>query len=343
MIEKSHIRFKRKTERHDASNEGVVPASPPKHFVCSSADAKSDGTGLDTGVLNCNLRDALAIASIALARVCAGGEGPASTQRAAAPVSSLQFSRAPLCRFARENKAGPARHAAGMNRASTIIVYCAGCEGLQRLASEHRTALFKIGSTTGSLRTRLAELSVAGYAARGGTSQVDMTGFDDWVSVRIVARQSMDRAICVTRNFIKVTLPETMPASAFEAQLRAALYPFTFEGASENLIARSGGRWTANPTGSCRRATEIYEFRPREDGDGLVSIIEGILEAARILPTPANNRQSKGGQKRGRSDHHDDLWETEAGTHQISLFRKPMAAAQVAAMQARLRNGTRGG
>ena len=75
-----------------------------------------------------------------------------------------------------------------MNRASTIIVYCAGCEGLQRLASEHRTALFKIGSTTGSLRKRLAELSAAGYAVRGGTSEVDMTGFDDWTSVRIVAR-----------------------------------------------------------------------------------------------------------------------------------------------------------
>ena len=94
----------------------------------------------------------------------------------------------------------------------------------------------------------------------------------------------MDRAILVHRGVVEVRLPAIMSPAAFEAKLRAALEPMAGRYAVD-LPDDDGTMtlWTRQRHlgVAATRATEIYRFRPREDGDHLVALVEQILKDAR--------------------------------------------------------------
>ena len=154
---------------------------------------------------------------------------------------------------------------------------------MQQIALAQRSPLFKLGTTRGSVRTRLAELSAMKYAALADPAGDDEPGFDEWTNVRIVARPPLSQAIKIHRGFIEVRLSMVLSAPAFEAKLREALVPFAIKRAIDGLDEnRAPLRWTRQRYSNAApaQATELYAFRPREDGDRLVGLIEDILKTA---------------------------------------------------------------
>lgn len=200
--------------------------------------------------------------------------------------ASLVSTSSPATRLstARANVVSKSAHATAENAIFCYVLGCAGCRRLSNMFGHH---IYKIGTSNDpDFSKRLHELQGDGYGAlvQDGTRFVKEPGFDKWVSLAIATSgQPGNAAIKVLPRAIKVTLPQTMTSRTFDARLRKALTPRALHLRND---PGKPGRYTSyiedgdedHPRIS--RATEFYEFSPRnkDDGDMLIQAIEAILQ-----------------------------------------------------------------
>ncbi len=220
----------------------------------------------------------------------------------------------------------------------TMQVYWLGCRGLADLSASlpGKPPIARIGCSTErdiGVRLRAAAADAYGSWSRDRSGELrESPGFSRWVMQAIpTTRPSLDPAVVARTRTLEIGLPDGMTRRGFDRALHVALSPWSLASRHPDQA-----RYTCYSMGVDRmsRAIELYTgLDPRIDGDCLLGIVEHILQMhrekhgaiARAPGTPAKPR------------------ETAARTHGRSCSRAPMTAAQVAAMQARLRYGTRRG
>jgi hypothetical protein len=177
-----------------------------------------------------------------------------------------------------------------------VQAYAAGCTGLRALANKLDMPLRKVGLTQNDdVRIRISEFSRDSY---GGTIRVGddfrvEAGFDNYVVSQLVYSTPISPkspAQPLPRS-ISIRLPLSLSFDAFELLLQEALDPISLSSwiqtgdgvrhlaalrASKDHAARFtdyryGGGVQPKP------AKEILIFRPRQDGDRLVALIERII------------------------------------------------------------------
>ena len=218
----------------------------------------------------------------------------------------------------------------------TTQVYWLGCRGLADLSASllGKPPVARIGCSTErhiEVRLRAAAADAYGSWSRDETGELrESPGFTRWVMQAIpTTRPSLDPAVVARTRTLEVSLPVGMTRRGFDRALHIALSPWSLASRHPDQA-----RYTCYSMGVDRmsRAIELYAgLDPRHDGDRLLGIVELILQTHRekkeaIASTPGRPAEPR---------------EIGARTHGRSLSRAPMTAAQVAAMQARLRYGTR--
>ena len=218
----------------------------------------------------------------------------------------------------------------------TTQVYWLGCRGLADLSASllGKPPVARIGCSTErhiEVRLRAAASDAYGSWSRDEMGELrESPGFTRWVMQAIpTTRPSLDPAVVARTRTLEVSLPEGMTRRGFDRALHIALSPWSLASRHPDRA-----RYTCYSMGVDRmsRAIELYAgLDPRHDGDRLLGIVEHILQTHRekkdaIASTPERPAKPR---------------EIAARTHERSPSRAPMTAAQVAAMQARLRYGTR--
>ncbi len=218
----------------------------------------------------------------------------------------------------------------------TMRVYWLGCRGLADLSASlpGTPPVARIGCSTErdiEVRLRAAAADAYGSWSRDVTGELrDNPGFSRWVMQAIPTTcPSHDPAVVARTRSLEIVLPDGMTRRGFDRALHVALSPWSLAS-----LHPDQARYTCYSMGGNRmsRAIELYAgLDPRCDGDRLLGIVEHILQAHREKEKPGGSRPpAKPHLAAGRT----------RGTHSS---RAPMSAAQVAAMQARLRYGTRRG
>ena len=169
-----------------------------------------------------------------------------------------------------------------------VIVYCAGSDGLRRLAKDLGLGpWYKIGVTSNHIR-RFEDLASTRYASMK-LSEVGFThepGFDRWQAQKLVDPEiSHSRAIKRVPCGIEVHLPNRMTLRQFEARLRGALEGVSLYAYLRAIpsAARASFAVRFTPNGRTKMpslATEIVTFRPRnrDDVGRLIRAIETIID-----------------------------------------------------------------
>lgn len=218
----------------------------------------------------------------------------------------------------------------------TMQVYWLGCRGLADLSASlpGEPPVARIGCSTErdiEVRLRAAAADAYGSWSRNGTGLLRQSpGFSRWVMQAIpTTRPSLDPAVVARTRTLEISLPEGMTRRGFDRALHVALSPWSLASRHPDQA-----RYTCYSMGADRMscAIELYAgLDPRHDGDRLLAIVERILQMHR--EKHGSIARAPGGAAQPR--------ETASRTHGRSLSRAPMTAAQVAAMQTRLRYGTR--
>lgn len=175
-------------------------------------------------------------------------------------------------------------------------VYATGCTGLRTLATLLDLPLRKVGVTEAEdVRIRLGELSRDRYAALVRTANGFETepGFDNFVAAQIHCATAPSRfsPVKLEPRALAVRLPAGFSVADFEKELQLALddaslanWIKTPEGqrhfAQLGLDQRFAERFTDYRYGGASvplLAKELLVFRPRCEGDRLVSVIERVV------------------------------------------------------------------
>lgn len=184
-------------------------------------------------------------------------------------------------------------------RASDTIlwIYVLGCPGLHALGRALGLPLFKLGTTSGRVQDRLAELGRDGYGGcyRTASGLVREAGFGPglWVAEQTPVTLNLSPLSPVHPSVrgVGVRLPVGMSHAAFERAFSAEIGTAGLG----RLIASPGGQALCRERGvdlaRCRRMTryafgadvrdseeeEITVFRPRSESDRLIAIAERIV------------------------------------------------------------------
>lgn len=176
-------------------------------------------------------------------------------------------------------------------------VYAAACAGLAQLVSRLRMPLYKVSTCAfGRLANRMRELGRDRYAAEwfcDGRYVSEPEGFSKWFPSHLsVARTAAPNSpVAIGPRALTVKLPRTMSVEAFDAEFDAEirkaaidLWVMGEEGARHcafvDVDPAVAQRATSFPYGSGVRscpAKEIVVFRPNEDADRLVNIVERVI------------------------------------------------------------------
>ena len=178
-----------------------------------------------------------------------------------------------------------------------VWIYVLGCPGLQDLGRLLGLPLFKLGTTTGGIQDRLAELGRDGYGAawRDGDCIMTELGFGRgaWVAEQLPVTIDLSPLSPVHPSVrgIGVRLPVGLTYPTFERRLAAEIG----QASLGQIIGSSAGRALCADRGvapaRCRRITEyrfgadvrpsseeeFTVFRPRSESDRLVAIAERIV------------------------------------------------------------------
>ena len=185
----------------------------------------------------------------------------------------------------------------------TAKVYAAGATGLRDLASLLDVPLRKVGATEDSdVRPRMADINRDQYGGCIETpnGQKIEAGFDNFVAAQIVLSGNPSPLGPVTNELraLSVVLPDTLSFLDFERLLQheARLVSLVHWARSEigkchlakiGVPLQTALRRTAYRYGSVTPAflaEEIWIFRPRQDGDRLLRLIERIILKHLKLP-----------------------------------------------------------
>ena len=220
----------------------------------------------------------------------------------------------------------------------TMQVYWLGCRGLADLSLSlpGKPSVARIGCSTErdiEVRLRAAAADAYGLWSRDQLGELrESPGFSRWVmQASPTTRPSLDPAVVARTRTLEISLPEGMTRRGFDRALRVALSPWSLASRHPDQA-----RYTCYSMGADRmsRAIEVYAgLDPRHDGDRLLGIVERILQMHREKHGTIARPPGRPAKPR----------EIAARTRGRSLSRAPMTAAQVAAMQARRRYGTRRG
>ena len=176
-------------------------------------------------------------------------------------------------------------------------IYAAACPGLAQLVSRLRMPLYKVSSCAfGRLADRMRELSRDRYAAEwfcDGRYVSEPAGFTNWFPSHLSAAKpaAPNSPVTIGPRALTVKLPRTLSAeafdAAFDAEIRKAAIdlwvmdePGMRHCAFVDVDPAMAQRATTFSYGSGARscpAKEIVVFRPNEDADRLVAIVERIV------------------------------------------------------------------
>lgn len=220
--------------------------------------------------------------------------------------------------------------------ARTMTVYWLGCRGLADLSASlpGTPPVARIGCSTErniEVRLRAAAADAYGSWSRDQKGELrESPGFTRWVMQTIsTTRPSLDPAAVARTRTLEISLPEGMTRRGFDRALHVALSPWSLASRYPEQT-----RYTCYSMGADRisRAIELYAgLDPRHDGDRLLGIVESILQTHREKSETIANAPLDPVRPR----------EIAARRDGEKRSRAPMSALQVAAMQARLRYGTR--
>ena len=214
-------------------------------------------------------------------------------------------------------------------------VYWLGSAGLAKLSADlpGSPPVARIGcSVEPDIGHRLCSASSDGYGSwsRDVAGFREELGFRSWVMQAILTtRVSSDSSIVPKTRTIEVLLPRDMSRRRFDRALHLALASWSL---SDRYPERT--RYTLYSMGADRmsRAREIYVgLDPRHDGDRLLTLVEGILEAHRHREKAHEPRSPTPPQLPFAPPLRTQNTPASART------RQRMSPAQIKAMQTRLR------
>ena len=176
-------------------------------------------------------------------------------------------------------------------------IYTAACPGLGLLATRLRMPLYKVSSCAfGRLADRMRELGRDRYAAEwfcDGRYVSEPEGFINWFPSHLSAAKpaAPNSPVTIGPRALTVKLPRTLSAeafdAAFDAEIRKAAIDLWVMGAAGarhcafvDFDPAMAQRATTFSYGSGARscpAKEIAVFRPNEDADRLVAIVERVI------------------------------------------------------------------
>jgi hypothetical protein len=176
-------------------------------------------------------------------------------------------------------------------------IYAAACPGLAQLASRLRMPLYKVSScASGRLAERMRELGRDCYGAEwfcDGQYVSEPQGFSEWFPSHlfVVKPAAPNSPVTIGPRALTVKLPRTLSAEAFDvafdAEIRKAAIDLWVMGAAgaahcafvdvDPAMAQRATTFSYGAGARSCPAKEIAVFRPNEDADRLVNIVERVI------------------------------------------------------------------
>lgn len=176
---------------------------------------------------------------------------------------------------------------------TNVHIYVASCLGTAQLYRGSATTIYKVGTTVGTVQSRVSGLNAVGYAGwrRSGEALIEDHGFRCWrpEPLPVTVPRPMGSPVAVIDDGLRIALPNGFTAEAFDIALTEALAPISIarlltEARFRLALVAAGfdparlERYSPRSDGSGhKRAAELVRLQPRRDADEIAALVEAIV------------------------------------------------------------------